>query len=189
METILSTTEGAVLGLVAFGERSGYDLALLAEDTVQHLWTPSRSQIYKTLPSLVASGLARRREVEQQGRPDKTLYRITPDGREALRRWLDEVEEEPAGGRIVFPLKLFFCEFASPGTAQAQLAAYRRLLAQRLERYEALRSGPRLLDSLYAHHVLRHGISRVQATLAWIDETAAAIEVLRDPSVPAPPPA
>jgi PadR family transcriptional regulator AphA len=189
VENTLSTTEGAVLGLVAFGERSGYDLALLAEDTVQHLWTPSRSQIYKTLPSLVASGLARRRDVEQQGRPDKTLYRITPDGREALRRWLDEVEEEPVGGRIVFPLKLLFCEFASPGTAQAQLTAYRRLLAERLERYEALRAGPSLLDSAYTHHVLRHGISRVQATLAWIDETAAAIDVFRDPSAPAPPPA
>jgi DNA-binding PadR family transcriptional regulator len=187
MKTSLSTTEGAILGLVAFGERSGYDLALLAEKTVQHLWTPSRSQIYKTLPSLVADGLARRRDIEQQGRPDKTLYRITPAGRAALRRWLDDVEDDPAGGRIVFPLKLFFCKFASPRAAQAQLAAYRRLLAGRLERYEVLREGPALLDSEYTHHVLRHGISRVEATLAWIDETAVAIDraggvvVARDP--------
>jgi PadR family transcriptional regulator AphA len=173
---MLSTTEGAVLGLVAFGERSGYDLALLAEDSVQHLWTPSRSQIYKTLPRLVADGLARRRDVEQQGRPDKTLYRITRNGRAALRGWLDEVEEEPAAGRIVFPLKLFFCEFASEGTAQAQLAAYRGLLVRRLECYEGLRDGPRRLDSVYTVHVLRHGISRVRGTLAWVDETAAALE-------------
>jgi DNA-binding PadR family transcriptional regulator len=171
----LSTTEGAVLGLVAFGDRSGYDLAVLAEDTVQHLWTPSRSQIYKTLPTLVAKGLASRRDVEQESRPDKTLYRVTPSGRDALRRWLDDVDDEPAGGRIVFPLKLFFCEFASPGTAQAQLAAYRRLLADRLERYEGLRHRPPSLDSAYTHHVLQHGISRVRATLAWIDETLAAL--------------
>jgi len=44
-----------VLGLIAFGERSGYDLARLAENSVAHLWTPSQSQIYKTLPRLVAS--------------------------------------------------------------------------------------------------------------------------------------
>jgi PadR family transcriptional regulator, regulatory protein AphA len=184
----LTTTEGAVLGLVAFGERSGYDLALLAENSVQHLWTPSRSQIYKTLPRLVAGGLARRREVEQQGRPDKALYRITREGRTALRRWLDEVEDEPAGGRIVFPLKLFFCQFASAGTAEAQLAAYRRLLSRRLELYDRLRAGPSQLDNAYAHHVLRHGISRVRATLAWIDETTAAIDShggasLRHPTV------
>jgi PadR family transcriptional regulator AphA len=184
VENSLSTTEGAVLGLVAFGNRSGYELAQLAERSVEHLWTPSRSQIYKTLPRLVAGGLVQRKEVEQQSRPDKALYRITGEGRTALRRWLDEVEEEPAGGRIVFPLKLFFCEFASLGTAQAQLAAYRSLLARRLERYERLRAGPREFDTQYAHHVLRHGIDRVRATLAWIDETTAALE----PPVSAPDP-
>jgi DNA-binding PadR family transcriptional regulator len=184
VEKTLSMTDGAVLGLIAFGERSGYDLARLAENSVAHLWTPSQSQIYKTLPRLVASGLARRREIEQHGRPDKSLYKITPNGRKTLRRWLDEVEEEPAAGRVVFALKLFFCEFASPGTAQAQLAAYRRFLTHRLERYEALRDGPRHFDSVYPEHVLQHGISRARATLAWIDETAAAIEPGPAASVP-----
>jgi len=185
METNLSTTEGAVLGLIAFGERSGYDLARLAEHSVEHLWTPSQSQIYKTLPRLVAWGLTRRTEIEQHGRPDKALYRITPQGRKTLRRWLDEVEEEPAGGRVVFALKLFFCEFASPGTAQAQLAAYRRFLTRRLERYEALCNGPRF-NSIYPQHVLQHGITRAHATLAWIDETTAAIESNAAALLPAP---
>jgi PadR family transcriptional regulator, regulatory protein AphA len=171
----LSITEGTVLGLLAFGERSGYDLALLASNSVAHLWTPSQSQIYKTLPRLVGWGLARRREVEQRGRPDKALFKITAAGRKALRRWLDEVEEEPAGGRVVFALKLFFCEFASVDTAQAQLDAYRRYLERRLERYEALREGPARFDSVYPAHVLEHGIARIQATLGWIEETAAAL--------------
>jgi PadR family transcriptional regulator AphA len=176
MESILTTTEGAVLGLIAFGERSGYDLARLAEDSVAHLWTPSQSQIYKTLPRLVARGLARAREIEQRGRPDKVLYTVTAEGRKILRRWLEEVEEEPAGGRVVFAVKLFFCEFASAGTALAQLAAYRRFLTRRLERYAALRDDPRPLNSIYPQLVLQHGIERVQATLAWIDESAAQIE-------------
>jgi PadR family transcriptional regulator, regulatory protein AphA len=176
MEKTLSITEGAVLGLVAFGERSGYDLARLAENSVEHLWTPSQSQIYKTLPRLVAWNLAQRKEIEQHGRPDKSLYKITAQGKKTLRRWLDEVEEEPARGRVLFLLKLFFCAFASPGTTQAQLDAYRRFLTRRLERYEALRDGPRLFNSIYPRHVLQHGITRANATLAWIDETAAAIE-------------
>jgi PadR family transcriptional regulator AphA len=175
MERSLSISEGAVLGLMAFGERSGYDLARLAEASVAHLWTPSQSQIYKTLPRLLAFGLARRTDVEQRGRPDKSLYRITRSGETTLRRWLDEIEDEPAGGRVVFALKLFFCEFASPATAQAQLAAYRRFLTIRLERYEALRLGPRRFESVYPEHVLQHGITRVEATLAWIDETTAAL--------------
>ena len=171
----LTLTEGCVLGLVAFGERSGYELALLAERSIEHLWTPSRSQIYKTLPRLMKGGLVRRREVEQHGRPDKALYRITPEGRDGLRHWLDAVDDEPHAGRIVFPLKLFFCEFASAGTARAQLAAYRSFLTRRLERYDALEAGPRTIRSAYPDHVLQHGITRISATLAWIDRTEAAL--------------
>jgi DNA-binding PadR family transcriptional regulator len=175
-ETI-STTEGAVLGLLAAaGERSGYDLAKQAEDSVAFLWTPSRSQIYKVLPRLVAAGLARAREVEQQGRPDKALYQLTPEGLEALRGWLEDVEEEPAGGRVVFALKFFLCEFASPATALAHLAAYRRFLERRREAYERIEARATDTPRGYPEHVLRHGLARVRATLAWIDETAAALE-------------
>jgi PadR family transcriptional regulator AphA len=176
MRANITTTEGAVLGLLATaGERSGYELAKLAENGVAYLWTPSRSQIYKVLPRLVTARFARMREVEQRGRPDKALYEVTSVGLEALRAWLEEVEEEPAGGRVVFALKLFLCDFASPATALAHLAAYRRFLERRLESYERLEA--RAASSRrYPEHLLRHGLARVRATLAWIDDTTAAIE-------------
>ncbi len=172
----VSTTEGAVLGLIAFGERSGYDLARLAETSVAYLWTPSRSQIYKVLPRLVLAGLARMRHVEQDRRPDKALYKLTARGRRVLRAWLEEVEDEPASGRVVFPLKIFFCEFASSGAALAQLSAYRAFLVRRLEQYERARPSSPVAPDRYPHHVLLHGLTRVRATLAWIDETVVAIE-------------
>jgi PadR family transcriptional regulator AphA len=179
MTETITTTEGAVLGLLAAGERSGYELAKLAERGVAYLWTPSRSQIYKVLPRLVAAGFARVREVEQRGRPDKAIYKVMPEGLAALRAWLEEVEDEPAGGRIVFALKLFFCELASPTTALAHLAAYRRFLERRLQAYERLRRDEAASSRSYPEHVLRHGLTRVRATIAWIDETAAAIEAER----------
>jgi DNA-binding PadR family transcriptional regulator len=176
MRAQITTTEAAVLGLLAMaGERSGYELAKLAEQSIAYLWTPSRSQIYKVLPRLVAAGFAGMQEVEQRGRPDKTLYEITSDGLEALRGWLEEVEEEPAGGRVVFALKLFLCDFASPPTALAHLAAYRRFLERRLESYERLEARAESPPG-YPEHVLQHGLARVRATLAWIDETTMAIE-------------
>lgn len=173
-----------MLGLLAHGERSGYELAKLAEGGVAYLWTPSRSQIYKVLPRLVAAGFARMREVEQRGRPDKALYQVKPEGLATLRAWLEEVEEEPAGGRVVFALKIFFCDLASPMTALAQLAAYRRFLERRLEAYEQLRPEAAASSRSYPEHVLRHGLTRVRATLAWIDETAAAIEAERHGTAP-----
>jgi PadR family transcriptional regulator, regulatory protein AphA len=173
--TSLSTTEASVLGLLAFGERSGYDLAQIAEKSVAYMWTPSRSQIYKVLPRLVAAQLANAREVAQEGRPDKSLYSITPLGAQKLRAWLDEVDEEPVGGGIVFVLKLFFCDFASEETALAQLAGYRRYLERHLRSYEALDRDADDPEFVYPPYTLQHGLTRVRATLAWIDETATAI--------------
>jgi PadR family transcriptional regulator, regulatory protein AphA len=165
-----------VLGLLAAGRRSGYELAKLAGEGLVYLWTPCQSQIYKVLPRLAAAGFARVREIEQRGRPDKAVYEITAEGLEALRGWLDEIEDEPVGGRAVFALKLFLCEFASPGTALAHLSAYRRFLERRLESYEEIEA--RLADTPpgYSRHVLGHGLARVRATLAWIDQTSTAIE-------------
>lgn len=178
MNATISTTEGAVLGLLASsGEHSGYELAKRAEGGVAYLWTPSRSQIYKVLPRLVAAGFARMREVEQHGRPDKALYQVTPAGLDSLRAWLEEVEERPAGGRVVFALKVFLCDFAPPGTALGHLAAYRRFLERRLDAYEELEAGAAAAPAGYPEHVLQHGLIRVRATLAWIEETTAAIEL------------
>jgi DNA-binding PadR family transcriptional regulator len=171
----LSPTEGAVLGLLAFGERSGYELAYLAEHTVGYLWTPSRRHIYKVLHRLAAAGLAEGREVEQRGRPDKHLFSITEHGREALRVWLDEVEDEPAAGRVVFPLKLFFGDFASPDAAQRQLTAYRRYLERRVAAYENV-PGDIELRGRFPERVRAHGLARARATLTWVDETARAVE-------------
>jgi PadR family transcriptional regulator, regulatory protein AphA len=177
MRANITTTEGAVLGLLALaGERSGYELAKLAESGIAYLWTPSRSQIYKVLPRLVATRFACLREVEQRGRPDKALYQLTPEGLAALRRWLEDVEEEPAGGRVVFAVKLFLCDFASPTTALAHLAAYRRYLERSLEAFERLEGPAAASPHRYPEYVLQHGLTRVRATLRWIDETNAAIE-------------
>jgi PadR family transcriptional regulator AphA len=177
MRANITTTEGAVLGLLAMaGERSGYELAKLAEGGIAYLWTPSRSQIYKVLPRLVAAGFARMREVEQRGRPDKALYQLTPEGLAALRSGLEVVEEEPAGGRVVFAVKLFLCDFTAPATALAHLAAYRRYLERSLEAFERLEAPAAGSPRRYPEYVLKHGLTRVRATLSWIDETTAAIE-------------
>jgi PadR family transcriptional regulator, regulatory protein AphA len=165
-----TTTEYAVLGLLAGGEASGYDLARAASRSIGYLWAPSRSQIYKVLPRLVAMGYARSRTVEQQGRPDKQLYRITPRGQAELRSWVEEVEDEPPGGIGVFLLKLLFAWTAPEEAGLRQLDAYRGLIEQRLVEFEELERGLGPTDPVHARIALRHGIARARATLDWADE-------------------
>ena len=164
-----------MLGLLAFGRRSGYDLRRLAERSVGDIWTPSRSQIYKVLPRLVSAGLANAREVEQRGRPDKALYTITPQGRRTLRAWLGEIEHEPPNPSTIFALKLFFCDFVAPDVALAQLNAYRAFLTRRLDEYEQLQKDPAGEPQLFPQLVLARVIARIRATRVWADVADAAI--------------
>src|SRR5215813_14673456 len=86
----LSDTEYAVLGLLTFGERSGYELDKLTQRSIGYFWRPAKSKIYAILPRLVERGLATVTSVVQERRPDKQLYAITPAGEQALSDWLDD---------------------------------------------------------------------------------------------------
>jgi DNA-binding PadR family transcriptional regulator len=90
----LSTTEFAVLGLLSFGERSGYELKKAAEAGVGYVWTAAKSHVYGVLPRLVEGGYATTRRVTQERRPDKQVYRITRKGQRAFHEWLEAPIEE-----------------------------------------------------------------------------------------------
>src|SRR5919106_3112715 len=79
------TTSYAVLGLLTFGEMSGYDITKVAEQSIGFFFTPAKSQIYSELRRLVSLGYSTEREVEQDRLPDKRLYRITERGRRGPR--------------------------------------------------------------------------------------------------------
>jgi len=173
----LSTTEYAVLGLLAFGESSGYDLVRAASRSIDYMWAPSRSQIYKVLPRLVAWGLAQSREVEQRDRPDKALYRITETGVEELRSWVGTEEADPPGGAAVFLMKLFFAWVAEPAAAHKQLALYRRSVEAHLAAFEEMERGlPERGEPVHSRIALRHGILWARATLEWAEEAAALLD-------------
>jgi PadR family transcriptional regulator, regulatory protein AphA len=164
----LTTTEYAVLGLLTFGDASGYDLSRLASRSVGYMWAPSKSQTYKVLPRLVEWGLAESREVEQRGRPDKAIYRITDDGVAALRSWIEHVEDEPSGGVGIFALKLFLAGASSEEATLAQLSAYEGFLTRRLAAYEDMEAHLPDDEPVHSRILLRHGIVRTRATLGWV---------------------
>src|SRR3954468_12592372 len=106
----ISATDAALLGLLSRGgELSGYDVQRQADAATGFFWAPAKSRIYAVLPQLVARGFATSREVVQEHRPNKQLYRITRDGRAALQSWLEEPPSmEPERNPLL--LKIFFGE-------------------------------------------------------------------------------
>jgi len=158
----LTTTEAAVLALLAIeGERSAYDLTKLVAQAIAHVWSPARSGLYAVLPRLVTDGLAHRRVVTQSPRPEKQLYRITREGRDALREWFETVEP---GARESFFLKLFVGGLTTPEVLLEHIAQFREDTEARLDEYRAIEpTNTNRGHDWYHRHLLRLGIERGRA--------------------------
>ncbi len=152
-----------MLGLLAEGDRSGYDLLKRAERSVAHMWAPAKSQLYAVLPRLVEAGLAGRRTVRQTGRPDKQVYRLTRAGRAAVREWL---EAAPPKSWDELLLKVFFAELCSREALLRQLDDYAEVQRGFLADYEAITPATR-----YGALTLEYGLELMPVRLKWLEKT------------------
>jgi DNA-binding PadR family transcriptional regulator len=164
-----TTTEHALLGMLArYGECSGYELLRQAREGIGFFWSPAKSHVYDLLPRLEQRGLARRRVITQQGKPDKHLWRLTARGRAALRRWIDLPERDPMNNLNLLLLKLFFGDYGDPAAVLALVERYRDQSAEHLDALrtvdaEAVFVAPEQLPRL----TLRFGLTAVKAQLDW----------------------
>jgi len=174
--TELSTTEFAVLGLLSFGPRSGYELKKAAEAGVGYVWTAAKSHVYSVLPRLVEGGFAATRRVAQERRPDKQVYRITRKGQRAFHEWLEAPIEE-GGARSPFLLKVFFGGLMSKEALRAHIERRRAEVVRTLEEYREIeseiRDDPR---SYFGYVTLRWGLAQCRAWIRWADEILRELE-------------
>lgn len=168
----LPTTAYAVLGMLSFGEMSGYDLMKAIDASVGLFWTPAKSQVYSELRRLVQVGYATEQEVGQRGRPDKRVHRMTDAGRRALGDWLGDTDVEPEQFKSTFLLKVFFRDRMDPNTLREQVLAARARAQSNLDRLRAVEAQITGHPSLSGPHLtLRFGLAHAQATVNWCDET------------------
>jgi DNA-binding PadR family transcriptional regulator len=128
----LSPASYIVLGLLeAAGETTPYDLKQFVALTLGDFWSIPHAQLYTEPERLAEAGYLDVR-VEEGGRRRKR-YKITQQGRKAMRDWLAQPTDEMAELRDPGVLKLFFG--ADPkALAEVQLPAHQR----RLARYEEM---------------------------------------------------
>ena len=169
----ITLTECAVLGMLARKERSGYDLLKAIERSVGFFWTPAKSQLYALLPKLVERGLLEARRIEQDKRPDKTVYRITKAGRAALREGLEQAS--PAVDRNPFELRVFFGEHMRPGAVRAMIEAQPRPAARPPRDPRGDRADPAVVADTYPYLTLLAGKENAKAAIRWAEQ---ALEIL-----------
>jgi DNA-binding PadR family transcriptional regulator len=82
-----TTSTYALLGLLAAQPWGAYDLAQQATRSLRFTHPRTESHLYEEVKRLERLGWATS-QVERSGRRARTVYEITPDGRDALDAWL-----------------------------------------------------------------------------------------------------
>ena len=171
-----NTTAYILLGLLSHEPASGYDLKKKIDLMISQFWEVGYGQLYPTL-----------RTLQQQG-PARTVYTITPAGRQKLAGWL-ALPGEKESVRYEILLKLFFGSLSEPGQNIARITAFRERQTQSLALIEAFKSNlGRVLgdspDHLYYYLTVLFGEQIYKAYLTWADE---ALKLLADPPTPGGP--
>src|SRR5215210_198475 len=125
----LTATSYAILGLLAIRPWTTYELAKQMDRTLNRFWPRARSKLYEEPKKLVTQGLATAAP-GLYGRRPRTVYSITPRGRQALAEWLATDSPSP-----VFEsehlLKIFYAESGSTENVLATLANLRAWIHER----------------------------------------------------------
>jgi DNA-binding PadR family transcriptional regulator len=169
----------AILGILTIGPNAGYDIKKFTEEVLSHFWHESYGNLYTLLKRLQAEKLVTSRTVRQKGKPDRIVYAITVDGREAFRRWLEEpAEEEVVRSELL--LKLFFGDQTDSANLRRQLESFRARQQQVLRSLEAaqqiLEQREKSPQLRFWKWTLRRGMLLNRARMQWVDECLEEIE-------------
>lgn len=165
----LPVTTFAVLGQVADGPTSGYDVKARLEAGAAQFWHASYSQIYAELRRLERLGYVTEERVLQDGRPNKRVYTITEAGRGALRDWLGR----PWGLAHLRDESLVKLTLASSMPVEDVIAELENLRASHEDRradFEARIAALPADAPPYLRLALRKGVHAQAAFAAWCEE-------------------
>jgi PadR family transcriptional regulator AphA len=166
----LAPGEWSVLALLGEQPAHGWALAatLAPEGEVGSVWSLGRPLVYRSLEILERRGLIEPAGLEASVRgPRRTVFRITPAGREELDRWLAEPVAHVHEIRSLLLLKLVLGQRL--GTAPGPLLEGQRALL--VERVEALEE--RLAESDGAERIMtRYRLETARAALRFVEGSA-----------------
>ena len=159
-----SPTARVILGLLALGPRTGYDVKRVTDFSTRFFWRASYGQIYPELRRLEAAELVRATEIPHGARR-RRVYELTARGRRAVEEWL-EAPQELFEYRDEGLLKLFFGELV-PETQLLELVRRRRAWYELSA--DHFREIADMLGELEgpSAEVLRYGIELMDWNVAW----------------------
>jgi len=150
--------------------RSGYELTKWLQMGGQHCWSVDHSSVYPALREMEQDDLIRSERLPGTRGPERSIYSLTPAGREKLAIWVAAGSPRPAIKDEQI-LRVLCFDLLSREAALRQISEVR---ADHQSQLEFLLQREATLTELQLGSLLvtRRGILAEQAYIVWCDEVA-----------------
>ncbi|MFK4145266.1 PadR family transcriptional regulator [Streptomyces sp. NPDC004065] len=176
----------AVLAALLHGELSGYELAKAFDLGVANFWYARPQQLYAELTRLERDGLVAGRQVVQESRPNKRLFRVTDAGLAELRDFTSAATK-PSFVRDDLLVKVQAADHVDTHALIAQLserAAVARAKAELFTKLLRTMRGDRSEEEFLRHGdrvgpylTCRRGLAFEEGNRAWCEEVVAVLRL------------
>ena len=174
----LTSTSYAILGLLSLRSWTTYELAQQMHRALGHFWPRAESKLYEEPKKLVDHGLATA-TAEPVGRRPRTVYAITPAGRDALRAWMPQPSDGPV---VEFEglVRVFYAEHGTKADLMAAIDSAHEWVERRYEESDGISRGyldgkggfpERLPWLILCGRFQQEVISAVERWADWASET------------------
>jgi DNA-binding PadR family transcriptional regulator len=159
----LTPTARVILGLLATGAETGYEIKQIADVSTRFFWGASYGQIYPELRRLEQAGLVRGEE-QPRGNVPRRVYQLTARGRAALESWLRS-DDWVFDIRDEGLLRLFFSDLLDEETVLSQLRERAAWFAGVADHIRSVR--PRIDEDSRMLSVWRYGVELMEWNADW----------------------
>jgi PadR family transcriptional regulator AphA len=159
--------EYLILGILMKQGRHGYELHNILSSGLGRAWYAGMSQVYALLKRLETAEKVVSTVEQQDNRPAKHVYSITPKGRQAFLQWVHTPLERMRDLRLEFLAKLFFIrELNLPGLDELirkQMDIFQKQLQDITQQEENCHEE-------FERLVLGFRIGQIEAVLSWLHD-------------------
>ncbi|MCX7125514.1 MAG: PadR family transcriptional regulator [Gammaproteobacteria bacterium] len=177
MRTRENKTKYAILGMLSFAPKSGYEISKAIKNSTAFFWSESDGQLYPLLKRLSEEKMIQHVEEKVSGKRAKKMYEITKEGKAALVEWLHQ-EPNTFNVRNEFLLQLFFGRNIPKKNNIEKIKEMRDKLKKQLSLFNSFEKKiiEKSKEPKYLLLSLSYGQYSLKAEIAWCNDAIKLLE-------------
>lgn len=164
---------------------TGYDLKKTFDNTIDFFWSAQMSQIYRELNNLEEKGFVKSKIEEQEKRPDRKVYQLTEEGRNAFLNWLNKFPNQLSqNNRSRFLMRVFFSSKINLDELAFEITRYKKEKEKQIKYLDEIQQWIKdyskdkkyKTETFYWDLILKKGYKDNTAEIEWAEESLKLIE-------------